>query len=211
MSIRDRLDTLSRAELGGLAIVVVVTLAGAGLWYSRSLPRGVQIVASSPQTSHVGASSAPQASATSSDAGVIVDVAGWVEDPGVYQLAQGQRVVDALKEAGGARKGADLSSINLAAVLVDGSQILIPKKGAGSSTAGGTAGGSGAAGGAALVNINTADETQLETLNGIGPVLASSIVQYRTEHGPFNSVDDLDNVSGIGPATLEKLRPFVTI
>ena len=95
-----------------------------------------------------------------------------------------------------------------AAPLADGQQILVPKEG---TSAGGVAAGGTGTGGAALVNINTADEPTLETLNGVGPALAAAIIQYRTDQGPFTSVDQLDEVSGIGPATLEKLRPQVTV
>ena len=100
--------------------------------------------------------------------------------------------------------------LNLAAPLTDGQQILVPKKGAAPSGVAvpGTVPGSS---GGALVNINTADEPTLETLNGVGPVLAAAIIQYRTEHGPFASIDQLDEVSGIGPATLEDLRSQVTV
>jgi competence protein ComEA len=118
-------------------------------------------------------------------------------------------VVDAVDRAGGAREGADLTLLNLAAPLVDGQQVLVPKEG--QTVAVGGTGTTTGPGGAAIVNINTADETTLETLNGVGPALATAIIQYRTEHGPFTSVDQLDDVSGIGPATLEKLRPQVTV
>ena len=94
--------------------------------------------------------------------------------------------------------------------LVDGQQILVPKEGETPVLGTGTTGTTGP-GGLPIVNINTADETTLETLNGVGPALGAAIIQYRTEHGPFTSVDQLDDVSGIGPATLEKLRPQVTV
>lgn len=212
MPIRDRLDTLSRGELAGLVAVLVVTIAGAGLWYTRSLPRPVQIAgpSSGPPPSPAANGGPGAASASPSGTPVIIDVAGWVKDPGVYEFAQGDRVIDAVNRAGGPRKGADLSSINLAAILADGTQIVIPKVGSGTTASGGAPGSSGT-GGTPLVNINTAAESELETLNGVGPVLANAIIQYRVQHGPFHTVDDLDDVSGIGPATLEKLRPFVTV
>ena len=215
MSIRDRLDTLSRGELAGLVAVLVVTLAGAGLWYTRSLPRPVQIAGPSPGPAAAAgpgaASGASVASTSPSGAPVIVDVTGWVKDPGVYEFGPGDRVIDAVNRAGGARKGADLTSINLAALLTDGSQVVIPKNGAGTISAGGTAPGSTGVGGAPIVNINVASESELESLSGVGPVLANAIIQYRTQHGPFHTVDDLLDVSGIGPATLEELRPQVTV
>ena len=217
MAIRDRLDSLSRGELAGLVVVLVATLAGVGLWYTRSLPKPIQ-VAETPATASVpgagGSASGVSAVAGSPGASagppadLIVDVTGWVRHPGVYQFGPGSRVIDAVQRAGGARDGADLTLLNLAAPLADGQQVLVPKEGA---SASGAAAGATGAGGVALVNINTADEPTLETLNGVGPALAAAIIQYRTDQGPFTSVDQLDGVSGIGPATLEKLRPQVTV
>jgi len=223
MEIRERLDALSRAELAGLVVVVILLLAGVGLWYSRSLPRPIDVAttavtsapfASSPPAPVPGAALTPTSatpSVSSTIAVLIVDVTGAVRKPGVFEFQPGDRVIDAVRRAGGALEKADLTLLNLAAPLTDGQQILVPKKGAtvsgvppvGTGTAPGTTG--------ALININTADEATLETLNGVGPVLAASILQYRTEHGPFASVDQLDEVSGIGPATLEDLRSQVTV
>ena len=206
MSIRERLDTLSRGELTGLIVVVVVVLAGAGLWYSRSLPKPVQISAPTPGPAVVSPSAEP------SQVPIIVDITGLVRRPGVYQFASGDRVIDAVERAGGAKPNADLSVLNLAAPLTDGTQVVVPKAGAAPAgtvvSPGGTATGTTPG---ALININTAGETELETLTGVGPVTAEAIVQYRTENGPFATVDDLEDVSGIGPATLEEIRPFVTV
>jgi competence protein ComEA len=222
MHIRERLDTLSRGELVGLAVTVVVLLAGVGLWYTRSLPRPIDVATSAgtaPAPAAASGSFAP-AAATSSlspsvspSAVLIVDVTGAVRRPGVFEFQPGDRVIDAVERAGGARDNADLTLLNLAAPLTDGQQILVPKKGATTASVPGTTDGvPGSAGGTGgLVNINTADEATLETLNGVGPVLAAAIIQYRTEHGPFASVDQLDEVSGIGPATLEDLRSQVTV
>ena len=211
MSIRERLDLLSRGELTGLAIVVVVTLLGAGLWYTRSLPRPVDIAApadaASPAVSPVSGPTGSLASA----APIIVDVAGWVRRPGVYEFASGDRVIDAIDRAGGPRTHADLLPLNLAAPLTDGTQIVIPKEG--SAPPGGiAAGGTGtSSGGTTLININTASESELEDLPSVGPVTAAAIIEYRTQNGPFATVDDLIDVSGIGPATLEDIRPFATV
>ncbi len=149
--------------------------------------------------------------ASATGAPIIVDVTGWVHQPGVYEFAQGDRVIDAVERAGGARNGADLSVLNLAAPLTDGTQVIVPKQGAGGSAAvapGDTGTGMSSDG---LININTASATEFETLSGIGEVLAGAIVDYRTENGPFASVDDLESVSGIGPATLEEIRDQVTV
>jgi competence protein ComEA len=205
---RDRFSALSRGELTGLVAIVAVTLAGAGFWYVRSLPRPVEITAEigSPQ-----AAASAQAASPSPSAPLIVDVAGWVRRPGVYELAEGDRVIDALEAAGGARKGAILAGINLAAPVQDGQQVLVPDPSSaeGEGPATGTGAGSGPA--ASGINVNTADEAELEELSGIGEVLAAAIVEYREKNGPFESVDQLEEVSGIGPATLEEIRNDVTV
>ena len=210
MSLRERLDGLSRGELTGLVIVVAATLLGAGLWYTRSLPRPVDIAAPSDAASPQVASD-PVASPAPSAVTIIVDVAGWVRQPGVYEFTSGQRVIDAVNRAGGSKKGADLTALNLAAPLTDGTQIVVPQTGAAVSGGTGTTSTGGTTAGAALININTASETELETLSGVGPVTAAAIIDYRTQNGPFVTVDDLVDVSGIGPATLEQIRPFVTV
>lgn len=203
-SLRERLAALSRAELLGLVALLAVTLGGAGLWYVRSLPRPVEVgrVPNDPD----GPVPATSASA-SPEVVLLVDVAGWVRHPGVYGFAEGSRVVDALDAAGGARPGAILQALNLAAPLVDGTQILVPREGeeavAPSATGGAVAGG--------LMNVNTATATELEELPGIGEVLAQRIVDYRTDNGPFASVDQLLDVSGIGDSILESLRELVTV
>lgn len=213
MSIGDRVASLSRSELVGLVVVVAVTLGGAGLWYTRSLPKPVAVQAApAPAVAAAGASGAVGVSPTPSPAPVFVDVAGWVRHPGVYEFATGQRVIDAVDAAGGARPGADLTSLNLAAPLTDGTQILVSKEsvvaaGGGTTLPGVTPGGTGGT----VVNINTASATELETLSGVGEVIAAAIVDYRTQNGPFTSVDQLEDVSGIGPATMEEIRDSVTV
>lgn len=204
-SIRDRLASLSRAELGGLALLIAVLFAGAALWYVRSLPKPVQVRAepASERTPE-------QAAASTSPQVVLVDVAGWVRRPGVYEFATGARVVDAIEAAGGARPGAALSSLNLAAPLADGVQILVPREGDVPPVAvpGGIAPGGVGAG---TVNINTASAAELETLPGVGEVIAQRIVDHRTANGPFSSVDELLDVSGIGEATFEAMRELVSV
>jgi len=212
MGIRERLETLSRGELIGLVVVVAVTMAGAALWYVRSLPKPVQVATvGQPQAQAPAASGIAPAEASPTGPPIIVDVTGWVHQPGVYEFVQGDRVIDAVERARGPRKGADLSVLNLAAPLTDGSQVVVPKQGA----AGPAAAVPGATGSApssgSLINVNTAGATELEALSGIGEVLAAAIVDYRTDNGPFASVDDLESVSGIGPATLEEIRDQVTV
>ncbi len=203
-SIRERLSALSRAEIVGLIAVLVVTIGGAGLWYVRSLPKPVEVRATaSAPTGAVASESSPSAGAP-----LLVDVAGWVRDPGVYAFTEGSRVIDAIEAAGGARSGALLQALNLAALLVDGTQILVPREGAaGAPPVGSTTGAS--SGG--LVNVNTASATDLEALPGIGEVIAQRIIDHRTANGPFTSVDQLVDVSGIGDAILASIRELVTV
>jgi competence protein ComEA len=211
LSFRDRVGALSRRELVALAAVAAVVVGGAGLWYARSLPKPVEVRAA--RGAGPGRVPATASSASPTPSVLFVHVAGLVRHPGVYQFDAGQRVIDAVQAAGGPRKKADLDALNLAALLTDGEQILVPPAGAAVAPpvpgVGSSPGAPGASG--ALVNVNTATEPELEELPGIGPVLAAAIIAYRTEHGPFPSVDALDDVSGIGPATLENLRPLVTV
>jgi competence protein ComEA len=145
---------------------------------------------------------------------VVVDVAGKVRRPGIATLPAGSRVVDALEAAGGPRRGARIGSLNLARVLADGEQIVVglpapPGVAASAASAPTRASGSGSA--TALVNVNSASQPELEELPGIGPVTAVAILDFRTENGPFTSVDELLEVSGIGEATLAEIAPFVTL
>jgi competence protein ComEA len=132
---------------------------------------------------------------------VVVDVTGAVARPGVYRLPAGARVTDAVGRAGGATGGASLEAINLAARLADGQQVVVPKKGPGGAPV--------AAAGAAEdgpISLGSATAEQLDTIDGIGPVTAQKIVEYRDQQGGLASVDQLDQVSGIGPATMQSLR-----
>jgi competence protein ComEA len=153
-----------------------------------------------------GATGAEDPAATGS---VTVDVAGKVRRPGIAVLDPGSRVVDALKAAGGARDGVDLSGLNLARVLVDGEQILVGEP-APVGLAASAVPSAGAPGGP-LVNLNTASEAELEALPEVGPVTAQAILAWRTQHGGFSSVDELLEVDGIGDATLGQLAPYVTV
>lgn len=136
---------------------------------------------------------------------VVVDVVGAVRRPGLYRLAQGSRIADAVTRAGGATAKADLAQVNLAAPLADGEQVVVPRRGAGVAAAGS----SSAAGPAAPVQLSTATLEQLDSLPGVGPVMAQKILDYRQKHGAFQSVDELDAVPGIGPKRLEQLHELV--
>lgn len=159
----------------------------------------------------------PQTAAPKPLPEVTVDVKGAVHAPGVFTLPGSSRVVDALQAAGGATEQADLVSLNLAQKLQDGSSIVVPLKGQAGGTANGSSSGSGSAGGAysaaqsGKININQATAEQLDGLEGIGSTRAKAIVQYREQNGPFQSVDDLLQVKGIGPKLLEAIRDRLTV
>lgn len=170
-----------------------------------------------------GPSGTPTPTPTATPAApVVIHVAGAVAAAGVVELPAGARVHDAVEAAGGAQGDADLSALNLARVLLDGEQVYVPREGESPPPAvaapdGGTGSGAGEPGGepggqaAGPVNLNTATAEQLDTLPGIGPALAGRILDWRDLNGGFRSVDDLTEVSGIGPATLERLRPLVSL
>lgn len=200
---REWLDGLTGRELIVYGLLALVVLAGGGLWAVRS--GMLQARTATEPAAPVAASPRPGPS----PAPILVHVAGMVRRPGVYELTEGDRVIDAIEMAGGAKGKAALDALNLAATLTDGQQVLVPRSG------GGGVGGPGVAApgapGEQKVNVNTADPSTLETLPGIGEVLAQRIVDHREEHGPFTSVDQLIDVSGIGEVTLEELRDLVTV
>lgn len=190
----------------GCALLAALALAG-----NRLAKTGT---ASAPDVAAPLQADTGVASAAASPAGatkVVVHVVGSVRRPGLYRLRNGERVADAVARAGGATRKADLAAINLAAPLVDGTQVLVPTRVSGGSATPGAAGstGAGAASGG-KVSLSTATLEQLDALPGVGPVTAQKIIDYRTEHGSFASVDDLDAVPGIGPGRIENLRDLVT-
>lgn len=163
-------------------------------------------------TAPAGAAGAAGAVGASPTGTVVVDVTGKVRRPGIATLPLGSRVVDALEAAGGARPGVRLGTLNLARVLTDGEQVVVgvaAPAGVAASAAGEPATGAGAT--TPMVNINSATQTELEALPGVGPVTAESILAFRSEHGAFTAVDELLEVSGIGDATLAKIAPYVTL
>ena len=166
-----------------LALLVVAgrTLAGAG---AASEQPAQPLVAESPAV-------VPR---------LVVHVAGAVRRPGLYRLAEGKRVADAVARAGGATAPADTAAINLAAPLADGMQVLVPRRGpaVGGKQPGGR------------VSLGSATLAELDALPGVGPVTAQKILDFRTQHGGFRSVDDLDAIPGIGPARIEQLRDVVS-
>lgn len=191
------------------ALLVVLALAGHRLAQAGT--------ATSPE---IVAPLEPVAQAPTRSA-LVVHVVGAVRRPGLYRLREGARVADAVSRAGGATRGAELAALNLAAPLVDGVQVLVPRRlvaaGVAASTGGEPPGAAyaGTTGGAAgtlgpKLSLSSATADQLDELPGVGPITAQKILDYRAEHGPFRSVDDLDAVPGIGPTRVEQLRDLVT-
>lgn len=196
---------------------------GEPLVLSTASPGGdIAAVAGAAGGSPPAASSSAQASAA---VDAVVYVCGAVRSPGVVRLPQGSRVADAVALAGGATAKAELAAVNLAAKVADGQQILVPEKTAGGAQAAAAAPGAapvaagavpvGGSAGAALpgapVNLNTATLEELDTLQGVGPSTAQKIIDYRTANGPFTSIDDLKNVSGIGDAKFAAVKDSITV
>jgi len=177
---RRRALVLAAAALV-LLVVAGRTLADAGTATSQPAPLVPERAAAAPK--------------------LVVHVAGAVRRPGLYRLAEGKRVADAVARAGGATAPADTAAINLAAPLADGMQVLMPSR---------VAGATGSAAAAGRVSLNAASVAELDELPGVGPVTAQKIVDFRTAHGGFRSVEDLDSIPGIGPARIEQLRELVS-
>lgn len=185
--------------LGVLFGAVVGLLVGGLLYLTTRAPSGQKV--------ELMPSSTPEP--------ISVYITGAVERPGVYQVPRDSRLVEVIAAAGGLLEGADITTLNLAEKVKDEQQINIPGNaeiptpqlviGGGGLLVTPTPPVDG------LVNINTADVALLETIPGIGPTVASRIVAYREENGPFERVEDLSKVAGIGPETLEKIRPYVTV
>ena len=208
------------AVVGGTVIAVVAW------WLVRVPPPAVEstLPTIAPAASAATGDGAPVPSAVPA-LDVVVHVAGEVRSPGVYSLAPGARVVDALAAAGGPTPAADLDRVNLAVPLGDAVQVYVPRRGrrapsrapqplpqpgvnAPSMPAPAT-GATDAANGSALVNLNSATAQQLDDLPGVGPATAAAIIGHRERNGPFQSVDDLLAVPGIGPTKLARLRDLV--
>jgi competence protein ComEA len=221
-----------RVRVGPSQLTVVAVLVAAALgflawWSVRAADPGELVTtgAATPVTSEVAPllSTAPgpsppgpvspgsSSSAAAAGADLVVDVAGKVRRPGIVRLPAGSRVVDALAAAGGARRGVDLTGLNLARPLVDGEQVLVGVRAVpGVAPSAAAAPGGGTSSGP-MVNINAAGADELETLPGVGPVTAAAILQWRADHGAFSAVEELLEVSGIGDATLAEMAPYVTL
>jgi competence protein ComEA len=213
---RERLERLrgSRKESWALVGVIGVAILGALAVWMRGAPAVIAPPAEAPTEEAQAAGTLGGASPASTGV-VLVHVAGAVRRPGLYELPAGARVADAIDSAGGPRRVADLDHINLAQVVSDAMKVEVPRRGEAvtapslpSATPSLSVGGTQASG---VVSLNSADLTALESIPGIGPVKAGAILQYREEVGGFSSVEELLDVTGIGPATLESIRPYVAL
>jgi competence protein ComEA len=188
--------TLTRTQLALVLVPLVVLLGIAGSRLAGvGASRGPATAAPLTRVARGGEETGPPR--------LVVHVVGAVRRAGLFRLREGARVADALVRAGGPTRRADLSAVNLAAPLVDGQQVVVPRRGSAGAAAGAPVAGS-------KVSLAVATVEQLDELPGIGPVTAQKIVDWRSTHGPFRSVDDLDDVPGIGPARVEQLRELVT-
>ena len=204
----------ARRVVGAHVRVLITIAVAAGVlltwWLLSERPR-----TSSPDAVTLSSGTAPSAGARvpsgspATAAGeLVIDVEGKVKHPGIITLPAGSRVHEAVAKAGGLRGKVDTSTLNLARVLTDGEQILVGVEPVTAAPAGGSSGSPGPQGG--RISLGSATLEQLDTLPGIGPVTAQAIIDYRTEHGRFTSVDDLLDVKGIGEATLADIRDRVT-
>lgn len=225
------------ALLGVAAIAAVI--AAVGVWWQRPAPRPVTAQVNGPpgaqvtdvrsggpppggtdmtaQTSSNTANDSPTAQTSDDDRPIYVSVTGYVVNPGLVQLPPGSRVADALNAAGGLTSEGTLLGLNLAAKLHDGDAVVVGAAATAAAVPSGPSARDGPTANAkepgqtSPVNLNTASESELDTLPGVGPATAAAIIAWRTENGPFASVDQLVNVPGIGSARLARLAPLVTV
>jgi competence protein ComEA len=196
-----RVDPGRRAA-AALAVVLILgaAIAGFGVWRSR--PVAEPVLAALPAVS--GGSPAPTA------VELVVSVAGLVARPGLVRLPAGARVADAVAAAGGPVPGTDLAGLNLARRLTDGEHVMVGPAPASPIAPGSAGPGVSPSGSGARVNLNTATLAELDALPGIGPVTAQRILDWRTEHGQFATVDQLREIEGIGETRFARLRDLVT-
>ena len=224
-----------RLGIRAAVLLAVVSLLAGGWFWWRVATTGPEVMPLSAVTSDAAETAPSDAPGTAGDgqggdlAGtVVVHVAGAVKKAGIVELPRNSRVHQAISAAGGATPAADLNRLNLASVLEDGQKIYLPSRGEatspeaaeegsassggqeGSGSSGQTGGGGGSAPGG-KVNLNSAGAEELAELPKVGPVLAQRIVDWRKEHGPFKTVEEVDAVDGVGPKMLEALLPLVTV
>lgn len=213
---RDRVADLQQGKslgpviVAAVVVVVAVVAVGATLTFAGGgigKARGPDVALSLPRADNA---STERVSPTTTSSELHVHAAGAVAQPGVVTVPGGSRVTDVVAAAGGPAPDADLDQINLAALVTDGERVYVPHHGETVLSASASGGAVGAASDG-IVNLNDADVTALETLPGVGPATAQAILDYRTQHGKFRSVDDLLNVRGIGPAKLGQIKPHARV
>ena len=191
---------IEKEQKRGLIIIFALTVGIAGFYFFNSRPSMQPALVPDLNSGMV------QEKVLETPVDLIINVAGKVNNPGVYQLPQGSRVIDAIKAAGNQRKGVDISDINLARLLVDGEQILVgsakPSTGKTSVKKITTDN---------PLDINRATIAQLDTLPGIGPITAQRIIDYRIKVGRINSVDELKKISGLGGAKFEEIKSLLRV
>lgn len=208
-----RVDPGRRGALALAAVAAVAAvLTALGVWRDRPVP---QLVPALPLVAAAPAPTTPVVAQKPEQ--LVVSVAGAVVTPGLVTLKPGSRVADALAAAGGALPGTDLLTLNLAQPLSDGQQVVVGAGGpiaVGGPTAGSVPSGNPAAPGtpgAGLLDLNTATAAELDELPGVGPVMAKAIVDWRTQNGGFRSVEQLNDVSGVGDARFAQLKDLVRV
>ncbi len=205
---------LSRTQLATYAALALVVAVLGVRFMQRQQPASAALPGATSGARDRGAATTAVRVSRPAAQGSVVHVAGAVRRPGVYRLPAGARVQEAVRRAGGARPGADVNAINLAAKIVDGQQVVVPKRaGTGGAAAPAGASPAGAAAGAAPagppISLNSATAEQLDTLDGVGPATAQKIIAWRTQHGGFRSIADLGQVPGIGPKKLAAIKDRV--
>lgn len=199
---------LEGKQVIALAFLTIILVAGGFIYYMRSKP--TPIIQDVYSTKNEKPALKTKKSKPKMD--LIVHVCGAVVNPGVFRLKEGDRVFDAISSSGGANGEANLDSLNLAAKLTDGQKVYVPKKGEQvSASLSGSPSGSSQQAESAPINLNTATAEELDSLPGVGEVLAQRIIEYRESKGNFSAIEDLRNVEGIGPKKFENIKNKVVL
>ncbi|MBS3909813.1 MAG: helix-hairpin-helix domain-containing protein [Actinobacteria bacterium] len=215
--LQSRGFSIDNRQLAAIIVLLIVTVVGSALFYINSRPKPVVVVKADERTTSREQREEPKTTSAKEPVQLHIHVAGAVAKPGVYVLKDGSRIVDAIGVAGGGAPDADEDALNLAAELIDGQRVYVPKKGevprpvagvsAGSDS--GVIGDPTSAGG--KVNINLATAEQLDSLPGVGEVTAKKIIDHRTKNGPFRRVEDIMQIDGIGQKKFDALKDEISV